>query len=112
MFWPSAERVGLLLTKKKLQDETVWNTGVAEIRADVAVATDIFENPLERSTMSIQILDRMNYRLSEDIWPCCKNYLATFPDKPYLDPLMDINKEYDPHNLLMTILTLESLTQH
>ena len=93
---PIAERVGLSLhTKKKLQDETVWNTGVAEIRADIATATDMFENPLERSTMSIQILDRMNYRLSEDIWPGCKNYLATFPDKPYLDPVMDINKEYD-----------------
>ena len=36
---PIAERVGLSLhTKKKLQDETVWNTGVAEIRADVATA--------------------------------------------------------------------------
>ena len=93
---PTAERIGLSLhTKKKLQDAEVWNTGVAEIQAELSKATDIWDNTLDLSTMSIQILDRMNYRLSNDIWPGCKNYLATFPDKPYLDPVMDINKEYD-----------------
>lgn len=91
-----AGKVGLCLhTKKKLQEPEVWQAGIDLIQKETSRGTDLWGNPLADSTMSVLVLDRMNYRLSNDLWPGCKNYLATFPDYPYLDTVMDITEKYD-----------------
>lgn len=91
-----AGKVGLCLhTKKKLQEPEVWQAGIDLIQKETSRGTDLWGNPLTDSTMSVLVLDRMNYRLSNDLWPGCKNYLATFPDYPYLDTVMDITEKYD-----------------
>tara|TARA_B100001287_G_scaffold270565_1_gene269497 strand:- start:265 stop:1431 length:1167 start_codon:yes stop_codon:yes gene_type:complete len=91
-----AGKTGLCLhTKKKLQDPEVWQSSIDLVQKETSRGTDIWGNKLEDSTMSVLILDRMNYRLSNDLWPGCKNYLATFPDYPFLDTVIDINNKYD-----------------
>ena len=91
-----AGKIGLCLhTKKKLQEPHIWQAGVEKIQQEASRGSDIWGNPIKSSTMSILILDRMNYRLANDLWPGCKNYLATFPDTPYLDTVFDINEKFD-----------------
>lgn len=91
-----AGKTGLCLhTKKKLQDPDVWQSSIDLIQSETNRGTDLWGNTLSESTMSVLVLDRMNYRLSNDLWPGCKNYLATFPDYPFLDTVIDITEKFD-----------------
>lgn len=91
-----ADAVGLCLhTKKANQDETIWNKAVAQVQSDTDGAEDIWGNSLKRSSMSILILDRMNFKLSNDLWPGSINYLATFYNREYLDTVVDIDQKFN-----------------
>ena len=81
--------------QKETARPKVWQSSIDLIQKETSRGTDLWGNPLADSTMSVLVLDRMNYRLSNDLWPGCKNYLATFPDHPYLDTVIDINSKYD-----------------
>ncbi len=91
-----ADTVGLCLhTKKANQDETIWNKVVSQVHGDMKGAEDIWGNYLMRSSMSILILDRMNFKLSNDLWPGSINYLATFHNREYLDTIADMIEKFD-----------------
>ena len=91
------QQTGLSLhTKKTKQDPNVWDSAVKRIKDETQHGcVDIWGNDLKRSSMTVLILDRMNFKLSNDCWPGSINYLATFEKNPYLDPIQDINNIYN-----------------
>ena len=93
----TAQRLGLSLhTKKGKQDINVWNTGVDAIQTEILNTEDFLGNRLDRSSFKFLLTDRVNFKLSSDIFPGSKNYLATFKNHAYLDVLANIDVDLTP----------------
>jgi len=93
----TAQRLGLSLhTKKSNQDPAVWNLAVQEIQSEIMSGKDFIGNSIQQSSFKFLITDRVNFRLSSDILPGSKNYLALFEHHPYLDILSSIDVDLTP----------------
>lgn len=86
----TAERLGFgLHTRKALQDPDVWRKGIDTIRNEILAGEDFLGNPINESTFKFLITDRVNYRVSSDLFEGSKNYLATFKDCIYMSLVFD-----------------------
>jgi len=93
----TAQRLGLSLhTKKSNQDPAVWDLAVQEIQSEIMSGKDFIGNSIQQSSFKFLITDRVNFRLSSDILPGSKNYLALFEHHPYLDILSSIDVDLTP----------------
>ena len=86
----TAEGLGFSLhTRKALQDPELWNNSIDTIRNEILSGEDFLGNPINESTFKFLITDRVNYRVSSDLFPGSKNYLATFKDCIYMSLVYD-----------------------
>ena len=86
----TAEGLGFSLhTRRADQDPDVWNTSIDAIRNEILAGQDFLGNPINESTFKFLITNRVNYRVSSDLFPGSKNYLATFKDCIYLSLVYD-----------------------
>ena len=86
----TAERLGFSLhTRKALQDPELWNNSIDTIRNEILAGEDFLGNPINESTFKFLITDRVNYRVSSDLFAGSKNYLATFKDCIYMSLVYD-----------------------
>jgi len=86
----TAERLGFSLhTRKALQDPDLWSNSIDTIRNEILTGQDFLGNPINESTFKFLITNRVNYRVSSDLFPGSKNYLATFKDCIYLSLVYD-----------------------
>ena len=86
----TAEGLGFSLhTRKALQDPELWNNSIDTIRNEILAGEDFLGNPINESTFKFLITDRVNYRVSSDLFEGSKNYLATFKDCIYMSLVFD-----------------------
>lgn len=88
----TAESLGLCLhTKKAKQNPDTWNTALTAIRNEMLQGEDFLGNNVKDSTFKFLLTSRVNFKISNDLFPGSKNYLATFLDCVYLNIRSQIN---------------------
>lgn len=99
-----------LHTKRRLQSESVWNSGTQLIQSELDQATDCLGSALELSTFKFLLKDKLSWGLAQAVLPGCKMYLPMFPGRPYLDLIPLVISRYDlaPVNENMSVAVFDA----